>query len=95
MVEGAGHKRADHGGYLVRILENFRRSYPEHLISILFHEPVPMKVAYWVVTLIMHRAIDFNDQLQAAAIEVRDIIADRMLSSKFKTSGLPSQALPQ
>jgi len=94
MVEGACPKRSDRCGHFVSILQNLRGGYAKHLISILFHEPGPMKIAYRVVTLIMRFAVHFNDQLQTAAIEVRDIASDRMLPPEFQACGLASQALP-
>jgi hypothetical protein len=83
VVEGVRPKRADHHDDPVNINQNVRSSYTKHLIPILFHEFVPAHIALWISAPIMHFAIDFNDQLEAAAVKVGDIAADRVLSPEL------------
>ncbi len=95
MVEGDCPKRSDRGSHCVGIFQNLGGGYAKHLISILFHEPVPVIVAPGHITAIMRFAIDFNDQLQAAAIKVRYIASDWMLPPEFQAGRPASKALPK
>ncbi|MDR7155004.1 hypothetical protein J2W40_001822 [Sphingobium xenophagum] len=95
MVEGAGPKRGDRGSHYVGILQNLRSSYAKHLISILFHEPVPVEIARRTIGPIMRFPVDLDDQLQAAAVEVGYIASDGMLPPEFQAGGLASKPLPE
>ena len=95
VVEGGRHQRSDGSRRSVCVTQYFRGRYPDHTIAIFFKEVISASVTLRVRTPIMRFAVDFDDDPAFAAIEVRHIGADWMLTPNSYSGLAAPQSLPK
>ena len=93
MVEGAGDKRSDRGGYTVGVLQNVLGVDAQDLVAVAGDEAVAFMVVGTRCRRGVDLAIDFDRELRGGAIEVDEIRPDRVLLAEPDSGGLAAEAL--
>jgi hypothetical protein len=75
----------NHPNYSIGVLDHVASSHAQHREAGPFQICLAQRVDAHLVAEFMHRAVDLDQQARRQACEVRDITADRVLTSEFES----------